>query len=386
MKLKFIAIPLIISFLVFVHVDLRAQNTFPSSGNVGIGTTSPGAKLSFPDLNGHSNADGITWYNPSPTDYGIYRTAGAWTSPDYQQLKLSFASGIILDPGATYGKSYVDIGGGGLRVSSGNVGVGTLNPVAPLHLRGSGSGSHLMIETNTGGEGDLTWYQGGSASANQRAAFQVNASSGDFEAYVYNNSQWISWLSVNRLTSNVGIGINSSDAKLHIGGKLKIEGSNEIELGAGLTKEANAGKIGYQKFSDGLDIVGAGTTGTNRKIKFWNEGGATFTGKVGIGTASPDEALTVNGKIHVTEVKVTSTVPAPDYVFEKDYNLLTLEEIKTYIDKNKHLPEVPSAKYMEANGIQLGEMNMLLLKKIEELTLHIIEQNKRIENLEQKIN
>jgi hypothetical protein len=68
----------------------------------------------------------------------------------------------------------------------------------------------------------------------------------------------------------------------------------------------------------------------------------------------------------------------PDYVFEKSYSLPSLEEVKSYIDQNKHLPEVPSAKEMESNGVNLGEMNMLLLKKIEELTLYVIEQNKKL--------
>jgi hypothetical protein len=85
--------------------------------------------------------------------------------------------------------------------------------------------------------------------------------------------------------------------------------------------------------------------------------------------------------VHAQEVKVDLSVPGPDYVFNSDYNLLTLEEIQTYIDKNKHLPEVPSAKEMEANGVQLGEMNMLLLKKIEELTLYLLEQQKQISEL-----
>ncbi|MEM7297863.1 MAG: hypothetical protein AAF391_06315, partial [Bacteroidota bacterium] len=76
-------------------------------------------------------------------------------------------------------------------------------------------------------------------------------------------------------------------------------------------------------------------------------------------------------------------------VFEEDYDLRTLQETAAFILENKHLPEVPSAKEMEANGIQIGEMNLLLLKKIEELTLYQIEllekieaQNKRIERLE----
>jgi DNA-binding winged helix-turn-helix (wHTH) protein len=69
-------------------------------------------------------------------------------------------------------------------------------------------------------------------------------------------------------------------------------------------------------------------------------------------------------------------------VFEKDYELPSLEEIKSYIDQHKHLPEVPSAKEMEQNGINLSEMNMILLRKIEELTLHVIQQDRLINQLQ----
>lgn len=107
-------------------------------------------------------------------------------------------------------------------------------------------------------------------------------------------------------------------------------------------------------------------------------------GRVGIGTTNPDQALTVKGKIHSEEIIVDLSVPGPDYVFEEDYDLPTLAEIEAFIKANKHLPEVPSAKEMEANGISLGEMNMLLLKKIEELTLINIAQQKEIDGLKEK--
>src|SRR5260370_618822 len=99
-------------------------------------------------------------------------------------------------------------------------------------------------------------------------------------------------------------------------------------------------------------------------------------GKMGVGTTPPDQMLTVKGIVHAQEVRVDLTVPGPDYVFEKNYKLSTLEEIKIFIDKNKHLPEVPAAAEMEKNGVQLGEMNMLLLKKVEELTLYLLAQEK----------
>ncbi|WP_286756110.1 MULTISPECIES: hypothetical protein [Roseivirga] len=110
----------------------------------------------------------------------------------------------------------------------------------------------------------------------------------------------------------------------------------------------------------------------------------TYDGKVGIGTKNPDSELTVNGNIHAKEVKVDLNIPAPDYVFEPDYKLRTLKETKEYIMENKHLPEIPSATEIGENGIDLGDMNMRLLKKIEELTLYQIELMERLEQLESR--
>ena len=109
-------------------------------------------------------------------------------------------------------------------------------------------------------------------------------------------------------------------------------------------------------------------------------------GNVGIGTTTPDEKLTVKGSIHSEEVKVDLSVPAPDYVFEADYHLTPLEQLRIYIKQNKHLPNIPTAKEMEANGIELGVMNMKLLEKMEELTLYILEQESRIKKLEKLLN
>ena len=119
----------------------------------------------------------------------------------------------------------------------------------------------------------------------------------------------------------------------------------------------------------------------------------TENGNIGIGTPTPcsDCKLDVDGKIRSEEV-VVEVVNGPDYVFEDNYELRTLAATRDYIEQNHHLPEVPSAKEMEENGVGLSEMNMLLLKKVEELTLYLLEQdaalksaNKRIFELEQKI-
>jgi len=108
-------------------------------------------------------------------------------------------------------------------------------------------------------------------------------------------------------------------------------------------------------------------------------------GNLGIGTIAPDEKLTVKGKIHTQEIKVDMSGPlVPDYVFANDYKLKSLKEVEDYIKENRHLPEIPSAKDIQKDGLLLAEMNMNLLKKIEELTLYIIEINKRIDSLEKK--
>ena len=104
---------------------------------------------------------------------------------------------------------------------------------------------------------------------------------------------------------------------------------------------------------------------------------ALFADYVGIGTATPKERLSVNGKIRAHEVKV-EIENWPDYVFTNGYNSLTLPEIEAFIHQNGHLPGVPSAKSVLENGIALGEMNKVLLEKIEELTLHLIEKDKQL--------
>lgn len=119
--------------------------------------------------------------------------------------------------------------------------------------------------------------------------------------------------------------------------------------------------------------------------------------KIGIGTTNPDELLTVKGKIHTQEVRVDlKGAVAPDFVFETYYNgisnlkpsytLLTLPEVEIYIKNHYHLPGIPSAKEIEEKGLSLKEMNLLLLEKIEELTLYTIQQQKEIEELKSQIN
>ncbi|WP_440881181.1 hypothetical protein [Tenacibaculum sp. C7A-26P2] len=93
--------------------------------------------------------------------------------------------------------------------------------------------------------------------------------------------------------------------------------------------------------------------------------------------------LAVLGKIESKEIKVT-TSPTADFVFEEDYDLPTLVSIEKHIKEKKHLPEIASAKEMEKNGVNVGDFQIQLLQKIEELTLYTIEQEKKIKKLEKQ--
>ncbi|MBO9620878.1 MAG: hypothetical protein J7539_17790 [Niabella sp.] len=108
-----------------------------------------------------------------------------------------------------------------------------------------------------------------------------------------------------------------------------------------------------------------------------------FGGYVGIGTTTPKEALSVNGNVRAKEVKVEAA-NWPDYVFRPSYNLPPLSQIENFIKQNGHLPGVPAAKEVAEKGIEVGANQAVLLKKIEELTLHLIEMEKTINVLKKE--
>jgi hypothetical protein len=249
--------------ILFSVTTLFAQtNTFPSNGNVGIGTASPQNLL---------HVAGITRISNSTGQSMIYLTHGATSGNTYGEIDA------LINSGAGYGNLIMQSGGG-------NVGIGLTNPQARFDLSASTS--------NTAGSGFVLGFsQGG----------------GIFHGFRQNSSNTLILDSYN--------------------------GS-------------------------------------------WNMGLAQTTiGNIGIGTTSPSEKLSVNGNISAKKLIVTQTGWS-DYVFDKDYKLRSLSSLETFIQQNKHLPEVPSAKEVEEKGISVGDNQALLLKKIEELTLYVIELKK----------
>ncbi|QXP58410.1 hypothetical protein [Olleya sp. HaHaR_3_96] len=225
-----------------------------------------------------------------------------------------------------------------------------------------------------------------------------------------NSSKPLIWGDFNKDIVNVngslGIGTESPAESLHImgnirgnalGGALRIKtSSGYIDVGAqnGSWAHIYTDRAKFIFNKDAYTITGGFSSYSSSDLSLKTNGTQRLTinnetGNVGIGTIAPDEKLTIKGKIHTEEVKVDLSVSGPDYVFEKyfngksklnpSYKMLTLQEIESYAKANNHLPNVPSSREMQEDGIHLKEMNLKLLQKIEELTLYAIEQQKELD-------
>jgi hypothetical protein len=278
--------------------------------------------------------------------------------------------------------------------STGNVWIGTTSPNAPFHVYAGSSNSITTGLKLQGGEGgtssgssllfsssySVTDYQTGKISA-ITTGWGVDYKS-DLAFYSNTGVNGTNLTEKMRITSsgNVGIGTTSPLATLDVNGNQRLNGD--------LTFAAD--QTGYLIHALGnggaIRIRSNITTASDRNVQFgaidnngiWSSYMIVDQGgNVGIGTISPDSKLAVNGTIHSKEVKVDLT-SWPDYVFKPTYKLPLLSDIKNYITKNQHLPDMPSATEVEKSGINLGDIVRIQTKKIEELTLYLIKKDEQI--------
>jgi hypothetical protein len=274
------------------------------------------------------------------------------------------------------------------------VGIGTTNPTEHVHINNGalkiGNGTSNTDRTkNVLKFGDGDYVRIGELDEDDMLSFAANR--------------------YNFIGGNVGIGINSPQYKLDVNGKLYLRTYNWQNATAysylhwqthTLVMGVPAGNYSVTK----VDIKPGGCTQdslfsqlalytayspTNQveKIRFNTMDNCWINtpGYIGIGTTTPQDKLDVRGTIRADAIIVYDASGA-DFVFDKSYNLRSLNELSSYIEENQHLPEIPSAEEMQQNGVNMNELQMQLLQKVEELTLYIIQQDNRIKELEEQLN
>lgn len=413
MKMKCIKISLLIVSALSVNFSF-AQWTEDASGvhltdpnkYVGIGTSKPSAQL---DVNNN-----ILLGLDEPA-YGVRIKAnwpshtGGWARGFYianeDNSKNYFSVGVTgLATAGVTNMSYAWLGkdynnAHMFFLPNGNVGIGTANPTEKLSVNGNITVKGDNARIYLGGPANGTF---GIAFDNLNPNYGIFYTEGTPDDYVSISPNGNAKNGVMNIfgNGNVGIGTTTPQEKLDVNGNVTISGLIKIPLASDVEHQSpsltvtpghefkydgeylNYYGLGFHKYEDagGFDGINAYLsayygidlfTGGANRLRISNGG------NVGIGTTTPTEKLSVNGNIKAKKLIVTQTGWA-DYVFDKAYTLMHIDSLSTYINTHKHLPEMPTTKDVQDNGVDVGNNQTLLLKKIEELTLYIIEQHKQM--------
>ncbi len=237
----------------------------------------------------------------------------------------------------------------------------------PLEINAPYDGNSQLTVNTTSSNGELRFTENGII----KGFVWYNASS---NLMAFGRGSETNSLSVTS-DGKFGMGTTSPNGKLEIKGP--YSGDSQLIIN---TTSSN----GELKFSENGITKGFVWYNASNDLMAFGRGSAinslfaTSDGKFGMGITNPTEKLHVNGNI-----RATAPIWA-DFVFKKTYKLRSLNDVEDYINKYSHLPEIPSESDVLKNGINLGEMDAKLLQKIEELTLYIIEINKRVVELEKE--
>jgi hypothetical protein len=267
---------------------------------------------------------------------------------------------------------------------SGNVGIGTSSPTEKLAINATNPAIRFL-------------------NANTEKGF-LQADGNDMKLGTYNSNAtgniFFNIRGINRMIvtseGDIGVGISTPVGRFQIGtgsvaslvshGYLMLgpeNGSNLIFDNNEILARSNGNHSNLYLQNTGGNVFIGDATNFNSAHRLGVDGNAVITGNMRVGnTVGPSGyRLAVDGKAICTELLVRTVPNWPDYVFNKQYKLPGLQEVEDFISKYNHLPGIPSAKELETNGLNIGEMQKLQMEKIEELTLYIIELKKEIEKL-----
>jgi len=395
------------------QINSSERMRIDGGGNVGIGTTSPSQMLSVGSGSPFNVTSAGAVTNAGETvNNGVIQINSATYIPlsinsTYGQVGLQFGNngsyfagiGSASNVTTAYTGSTSDLGLGtngsatgniifatgsgyseGMRLLyNGNVGIGTTSPGALLHVSKDGGGGDVELARFEGtNASDHPYITLGNPVTPYHARYiMYNKSTDVMTIDRHGGSAATIALAVNS-GGKVGIGTTSPAYKLDVNGNMNV--AQGITFGGENYKSTNTS--GYFVAVNNGTNNGLYWDATNSILSLYvnsGSGGISInnSGYVGIGTTTPREALSVNGNIRSKQVKV-ELANWPDYVFKSAYILPSLTKVKTYINKYHHLPDMPSEKEVAESGLNLGEVDKQLTKKVEELTLYLIEQNKQI--------
>jgi len=339
--------------------------------NVGIGILAPTSRLDIRGdaastqsiLNaqttyvGPTNVIAVNGYSTPQSGYGI---GGSFTGGG------TGAQGVVNSTatGTGIGLFGTAAGAGGNRIGVwGNSSGGTAN-YGVFGSASGGAGSYAVYGSNTNLAGYAGYFNG----------------RGYFEEELRANKNLI-------VDLNAGIGTLTPTAKLNIigGADASLTTNGFVQLGSSTS---------WNLLLDDNEIL-ARNNGAGNDLFIQNDGGnvlmcASELGGVGIGLIAGTSLANgyifcVDGKIIAEEMRIQNSTNWPDYVFQKNYDLMSLDELKESIETNQHLPNIPSAAEVENDGILVGDMQKKMMEKIEELTLYILDLNEANKKLQEEV-
>lgn len=374
--------------------SVRIEQTLLVSGNTGLGVLSPTEKF---EVSGNAKVSETIFSNAINSGDGSFSRnirsnqniiadgqVGIGTATPSEKLDVAgnikssadvLAVNVRADKGIFNG-----LESNGSLLINGNVGIGVTNPVEKLEVAGNIKATQTLLSNAAQITNDLAVGRNISVDGNvglgmtpggERLSVAGNAYvNGMFTAENLTVKQKLDIKGTFSLAGTLGIGVAAPEASLHVNGDGKFDG------------DVRANKI----IVNAIEIAGATQTpGGGSSVSLGEN--LFVNGTVGIGTTKVSGyKLSVDGKIRAgDDIKVYSSSEWSDFVFEDDYTLRPLLEVEQYIKKHGHLPEIPSAKEVKSEGVDLVAMDAKLLQKIEELTLYMIEMKKENEVLKKEI-
>lgn len=316
---------------------------------------------------------------------------------DVTPLLMGTSSQVLLGDG-TWGnlpaKTWAPVPGtGNIFYQGGNVGIGNSNPGTTLDVTGDisstgniSAGKQLILANKIG----ISYTP---PSGNGPAIFSIGpvlpGPPGPPAAFVCGAALTVPV--INQFQHLIQLYGNAANGGYQNTMTMGYDGANNIIETEGNNNDGFSPRL-LMHYYCGRDIfMCTGANGGNVNIcNGPNASSAVYLGKTHVGAQlqatgpHTNAMLTVDGKMVAKSCYITLSDWA-DYVFEKDYKLPSLAEVESYYKANKHLPEIPSEAEVAQNGVEVGEMNKLLLKKVEELTLYMVQQQKEINELKAKL-